>query len=251
MGAAATSLIVLGCVFGAALAGLLLRRLLPAHHFSSETQDTVQRAMGFIATMAALILGLLVAAAKDSYDRQSSGVTQMAAKIVFLDRLLANYGPEMQEVRALYRREVDRAAQRMWPDDGGGDAQLDPRAANAEDLFTAIEAQKPTTELQSTLKTQALTTSLELGQLRWLEYEQAGSSATKPLWCILVFWLVVLFASFGMYAPTNGTALVVLFLAALSVGGAVFLILELGSPFTGFFQIPKTAFLDAMTHLGT
>src|SRR4029079_7932655 len=108
MSAATTSLIVLACVFGASVFGMLLRSRLPEHHFSSETKDTVKVAMGFIATMAALILGLLVASAKDSYDKQAGGVTQMAAKVVFLDRLLANFGPETKDVRAVYRRGVEQ-----------------------------------------------------------------------------------------------------------------------------------------------
>src|SRR3982750_996186 len=100
--------IVFACVFGATLFGMLLRTVLPEHHLSSETKDTVKLAMGFVATMAALILGMLVASAKDSYDKESSGVTQMAAKVIFLDRLLANYGPETNNTRSLLRQNVER-----------------------------------------------------------------------------------------------------------------------------------------------
>src|SRR6185503_5998663 len=101
---------VFACVFGAALLGMLLRYVLPEHHFSSDTKDTVKLAMGLVATMAALILGLLVASAKSTYDAESSGVTQMAAKIIFLDRVLANYGDETKEARELFRRTVQRMA---------------------------------------------------------------------------------------------------------------------------------------------
>jgi ABC-type amino acid transport system permease subunit len=251
MSTTTTLLIVFLCVFGAALIGMLLRQTLPEHHLSSDTKDTVKVAMGFVATMAALILGLLVASAKDSYDKQASGVTDMAAKIIYLDRLLANYGPETKDVRALYRHVVEGITERMWPDDNSGDSQLDPRATRAEELFAAIESLKATNDLQSTLKSQAASTSLELGQLRWLEYEQARTSASKPMLCILVFWTSVLFASFGIFAPKNGTVIAALFLAALSVAGAIFLIEELRSPFTGILQIPKAEFDDAAKHLGT
>ena len=251
MSAATTSLIVFACVFGAALFGMLLRQMLPEHHFSSEAKDTVKMAMGFIATMAALILGLLVASAKDSYDKQSSGVTQMAAKVIYLDRLLANFGPETKDVRAIYRRGVEQVMKRMWPDNKSGESQLDPSVSRHEELFVAIESLTPKSDLQSTLKSQAVSTSLDLGQMRWLEYEQANLSASRPMVCILVFWTAVLFASFGMFAPKNGTVISALCLAAVSVAGAIFLILELGSPFTGFLQIPKTEFLDAIAHLGT
>src|SRR5262245_50717493 len=106
MDTATTTSAVFICVLGAAFLGMMLRRMLPEHHFSSETKDTVKLAMGFIATMAALILGLLVASAKDSYDQQASDVTQMAAKVIFLDRLLAEFGPEAKGVRDLYRHVV-------------------------------------------------------------------------------------------------------------------------------------------------
>ncbi len=251
MSAATTSFTVFICIVGAALFGILLHRMLPEHHFSSETKDTVKLAMGFIATMAALILGLLVASAKDSYDQQASGVTQMAAKIIYLDRILANFGPETKDVRALYRQVVEQVMKRMWPENSSDKSQLDPSASHGEKLLTAIESLKPTNDLQSTLKSQAVSTSLEIGQLRWLEYEQAGSSVSKTTLCILVFWIAVLFASFGMFAPRNGTVIAALMLAALSVAGAIFLMLELRSPFTGLLQIPQSAFIDALSHLGT
>ncbi len=250
MAATSTSLIMFACVFGAALFGMVLRRILPEHHLTSDTKDTVKLAMGFVATMAALILGLLVASAKDSYDKQSGGVTQMAAKVVYLDRLLANYGPETKEVRGLYRRVVEQITKRMWTDENSSESQLDPTASHAEELFSAIESLEPKNDLQRTLKAQAVSTSLELGQMRWLEYEQAGTIASKPMLYILVFWVAVLFASFGMFAPTNGTVVAALLLASFSVAGAIFLILELRSPFTGVLQIPNAPFLDALAHLG-
>lgn len=245
-----TPLIVLVTVFGAALLGMLLRRLLPEHHLSSDTKDTVKLAMGFVATMAALITGLLVASAKDLYDKESAAVTQMAAKVVYLDRLLANFGPETQELRAHYRHIVEQITERMWPDRTSGESQLDPSGLRTEEFFAAVESLNPHNELQKTLKSQAMATSLELGQMRWLAYEQAETTASLPLVYMLAFWMAVLFASFGMFAPSNSTVIVALLLASFSVAGAIFLILELRTPFTGVLQIPNTPFLDAIAHLG-
>lgn len=250
MSTASTSIFVFACVFGATLIGMLLRRILPEHHLSSDTKDTVKLAMGFVATMAALVLGLLVASAKDSYDKQSAGVTEMAAKILYLDRLLANFGPETKEVRKRYRQFVEQVTKRMWPDNNSTDSNLDPNASRTEELFTAIQSLEPKNDLQSTLKTQATASCLEIGQMRWLEYEQASTTASMPLICILVFWTAVLFASFGIFAPSNGTAVAALMLGALSVVAAIFLMLELRSPFTGFVQIPSTPFVGAIAHLG-
>lgn len=245
-----TSLTVFACVFAGALIGMRLRRMLPEHHLTPETKDTVKLAMGFVATMAALILGLLVASAKDSYDTQASGVTQLAAKVVYLDRLLANFGADAKDVRTLYREVVERITQRMWPDKDSGEYQLDPSVMHTEELLVAIQALQPKTDLQKTLQAQAISTSMEIGQMRWLQYEQASVKLSKPMLSILIFWITVLFASFGLFAPSNGTALAALLLAALSVAGAIFLILELQSPFMGILQIPDTPFLDAINHLG-
>jgi Protein of unknown function (DUF4239) len=246
----AISSIVFACIFGASLLGMLLRRVLPQHHLSTETKDSVKLAMGLVATMVALVLGLLIAAAKDKYDKESAGVTQMAAKVIFLDRMLANYGPETKEVRELLKQMVERVANSMWPDQPSTDSQLDPSASRTETIYAAAQALAPQNDFQSTLKSQALSKVFDLGQMRWQEFEQANSALSVPLLCILTFWLAILFISFGLFAPSNGTVVVALFTAALAVAGAIFLMLELNSPFSGMLQIPRTAFDDAVAHLG-
>jgi hypothetical protein len=250
LSSAAIALLVFACLFGAALLGSLLRAVLPEHHLNAETKDSVKLTMGLVATMSALILGLLIAAAKDKYDKESAGVTQMAAKVIFLDRELAMYGPETKDTRELYRRIVEQIMNRMWPDSKVRQAELDPTASRADALYSAIHKLSPQGDLQTTLKAQALSTSMELGQMRWLEFEQAESAVSKPLLCILTFWLAVLFVSFGLFAPSNGTVVVAQMLAALSVAGAIFLLMELNSPFTGMVQISNAPFLDAIAHLG-
>ncbi|MBA4107282.1 MAG: hypothetical protein C0485_16170 [Pirellula sp.] len=246
-----TALIVFACVFGAALLGMFLRAILPAHHLSDDTKSTVSVAMGLVATMAALILGLLVASAKELYDAEKSGVTQLAAKVVGLDRLLANYGPETQDARSSLRTMVERSISEMWPSDDGKSAQLDPSAASAEAVFASIEALKPQGDSQQALKAQALTTAIDIGQSRWLEFEQASAANSPVLMAILTFWLAVPFISFGLFSPRpNATILVALMLAAFSVAGAIFLILELEMPFDGILRISDAPMVNALSHLG-
>jgi hypothetical protein len=175
---------------------MMLRKALPEHHLGSDTKDTVKLAMGLVATMAALVLGLLIASAKDKYDKESAGVTEMAAKTIYLDRMLANYGPEAAGVRELLRKMVEHVKSRMWPDNALGDAQLDPTASRAEPIYVAIQNLSPKNDLQTTLKSQAISTAFDIGALRWQESEQASSSVSKPLLCILAFWLAILFVSF-------------------------------------------------------
>lgn len=254
MSSAAMGLIVFACVFGAAMLGMFLRAVLPQHHLSTETKDTVKLAMGLVATMSALVLGLLVASAKGAYDTEKAEVTQMASRVIFLDRLLAMYGPETRETRALLREIVERAVVRLWPDDKAKapmrQAQLEPNSMKGEALYAAIQNLSPQTDTARSLKSQALSTTMEIGQMRWLLFEQSGSSISMPLLVIVVSWLAILFLSFGVFAPGNGTVVVSLMVAALSVSGAMFLILELDHPFGGLIRISSDSMLNALKLLG-
>src|SRR5215470_3938357 len=139
MSAIAIGSIVFACVFGGALLGMLLRGLLPDRHLSADSKDVVRLGMGLLATMAALVLGLLIASAKGSYDTQRGEVTQMAANVVLLDRVLAHYGPESKDARDLLRRYVAQVLEQMWPTTGAGSTALDPPGAVVEDLFERIQ----------------------------------------------------------------------------------------------------------------
>ena len=246
----AIGLLVLVCIFGASLLGLLLRRALSPHHLSADTKDAVKLGMGLVGTMAALILGLLVAAAKSSYDTEKSEVIQMAAKIAFLDRMLANYGPESADTRVSLRRTVEGAVRRMWPEERSTHAQLDPTGSGTEELYNAIQKLTPKNDLQHALKSQAGGVASDLAQLRWLLFEQSGSSISMPLLIVVISWLAIIFLSWGLFAPMNSVAIASLFMAALSVSGAIFLILELDQPFDGLIQISSRPMRNALVHLG-
>jgi len=121
--------------------------------------------MGLVATMAALVLGLLVASTKGTYDTQKGEVTQMAAKIVFLDRALATYGSEAAETRDLLSHSVASVVNRMWPGaESSQTTQLDPSASSAEALFHSIQKLSPQNDAQRSLKSQALQVAVDIGQ---------------------------------------------------------------------------------------
>jgi hypothetical protein len=243
------SWIVFACVFGGALLGIFFRAVLPEHHLTGESKDVVKVGMGLIATMAALALGLLTASAKSSYDTQRNELTQISAKIIFLDRVLAHYGPEAKDVRDLLRRTVTSALDQMWPENRSRPAQLDPAAAS-ERLYDTIQQLSPQNDAQRSLQAQALGISNDLSQMRWLLVEQKGSSIPTAYLVVLVFWLVILFVSFGLFAPCNSTVLAAMLLCALSVSGAILLILEVDQPFEGLIQIPSTPLRDVLVRLG-
>jgi len=250
MSAAAISGIVFACVFGGALFGMFLRASLPEHHLSTDSKDFVKLGMGLIATMAALVLGLLIASAKNSYDIQRNELTQISASIIVLDRLMSNYGPETKEARDLLRRSVVHTLDEMWPDQRSQAAQLEP-GVSSDALYDKIYQLSPHNEDQRLLKSQALTVTFNLRQTRWLEVEQRrGSSIPMAVLAVLIFWLAIIFVSFGLFAPPNLTVLAVLFVCVLSVSGAIFLILELDRPFEGLIRIPSAPLRDALMHLG-
>ena len=246
----AIGLIVLACIFGASLLGMLMRPALSQHHLSADTKDSVKLGMGLVGTMAALILGLLVAAAKSAYDTEKSEVTQMAAKLVFLDRVLANYGPESAETRVVLRRMVEDSLNRMWPDERSHNAQLDPIGSGTEEVHKVIQKLAPRNDVQGSLKSQAVGVASDLGQMRWLLFEQSGSSISMPLLIVVISWLAIIFFSWGLFAPGNSIAIAALLLAAVSVSGAIFLILELDQPFDGLIHISSGPMRNALAHLG-
>jgi hypothetical protein len=242
--------IVFACIFGGAMIGMFLRGVLPEHHLNAESKDVVKLAMGLIGTMTALLLGLLVASTKASYDARKGELVQMSANFVLLDRLLAHYGPETKPERDELRDSVTRLIAGVWSPSGNDTAKLDPSATGSEAIFDQIQQLTPQTDAQRMLRTEALTLAMNLGQTRWLLFEQSGSSISIPFLMAMVFWLGIIFASFGLFAPKNMTVVISLLLAAISVSGAIFLILELDRPFEGIIQISSAPLRSALMHLG-
>lgn len=246
----AISLLVFACALVGSFIGLTLRNHLPEHHLAAESKDVVKMGAGFIGTMAALLLGLLVASAKQSFDTDRSELQQLAAKVTFLDRALAHYGPDAQTSRELLRGSAERIISQMWPDDAKAPAQLDPTATHGEALYEQLHSLVPKTDEQRTLKDVALSNATDIGQLRWLLLAQKSSSISTPMLVVVIFWLTIVFLSFGLFTSPNATVITTLFLCALSVSGAIFLVLELDQPFGGIIQIPSAPLLDALAHLG-
>ncbi len=222
-----------------------LKAALPEAHLSKESEETVKLAMGLIATLTALVLGLMIASAKSSYDTNQSNVTMMASKISLLDRILELYGPDTVSARETLRRSVKHMATRVWPSSLAADADLTPDKSSAETLYQDIHSLSPRDDDQRVLKTQAFTIMTDIGQLRWLLFEQSSPSTSPIITTVVVSWIAVLFFSFGLYAPSNGTVVVALLAAAVSVAASVFLVLELDQPFGGLLQIPSPRMLGS------
>jgi hypothetical protein len=249
MSSMAMSGIVFGAVFGGALLGMILNARLPNHHLSDDSRDVVKLGMGLIATITALVLGLLTASAKTSFDTQRNGLAQLAANVVLLDRILAHYGPEASRAREQLRNAVADLLERTWPEHGSRSGHLEA-PGGYENVYETIQALTPKTEGQRSLLAAALKTGVDIAQTRWLLFAQKGSSLPTPFLIVMVFWLAMLFASFSLFARPNATVVATLLVCALSVAGAIFLILELDRPFGGFIKISSDPLERALELLG-
>jgi hypothetical protein len=248
----AIALIVFACVFGGALAGMALRVLIPQHHLSEDTKDVIKLGVGLIATMTALVLGLMIATAKSSYDTQDEAVKHTAAKVLLLDRLLSSYGPETKEARELLRQTVASRLAAIWPEDRATRTRLDASETVLADR--GIEARilqlAPQNDGQRWLQTQALRVGRDIMETRWLLLGSLGSSIPVQFLVVVVFWLMIIFGSFGLFAPRNATVVAVLFLCAVSVAGSLFLILEMDRPFEGAMSLSSAPWRYTLSHLG-
>jgi len=249
----AIAALVFVSVFGAALAGIVVRRLLPEEHLTSDSKDVVKLAMGLIATMAALVLGLLTGSAKSTFDVESSGVKAIAANVIVLDRTLAHYGAEAAGIRADLGQAIGQSLATLWPEEGPvpGVTAAAPGAPPAVERIDAeIRALSPQSEAQKALQARAATIAGGILQTRWLLFGEGGSVVQRPLLVILVFWLGALFASFGLFAPRNATVVTMLLIAAISVAGSIFLILEMNQPLAGMMKVSSEPLRFALAHLG-
>ena len=244
-----TALVVFGCLVGAVLVGRGLRRMLPQEHLSADSRDVIKLAIGLVATMSALVLGLLVSSAKGSYDTERSEVIQMAAKVAFLDRLLAIYGPEAAEARVGFHDAVKQAVQQMWPEEARQPAQLAPNTQAGNVVYGVVQDLSPHDDAQRKLKEQAISVGIDIGQLRSLLAAQSVPSISTPMLIVLVLWLAIIFMGFSTLAPPNITAIFALIVSAIAVSGAIFLILELDQPFGGIIRISSEPMVNALSQI--
>jgi hypothetical protein len=184
------SWIVFACVFAGALLGITLRRLLPEHHLNEDSKDVVKLGMGLIATMAALVLALLIASAKSSHDMQSTEITEMFADFILLDRTLARYGEDTRDIRSLIPVTIANVLSQTWSPDAYRTENLDRALGIGADTFYGkVRKLEPRGDFQRALYAQTLQITMELGRKRSLLLEQTGGSVAMPFLVVLVFWL--------------------------------------------------------------
>ena len=247
-------LLVFACVFGGALVGMFLGRVLPPHHLGDETKSVVTLASGTLSVLSALVIGLLISYAKGDFDAQTKLVQKFAADLILLDRVMRQYGPETGEARDLLKRYTALKIALTWPDEKAADEpRSEDRAALAmlEGVQGKLLALTPSNEAQRWLQSRALQIGGELAEDRWLLAAENEGSVPRPFLAALVFWLTILFTAFGLFAPRHATVVAALLVCALSLSAAIFLILEMDRPFDGFVTVSAEPMQSALAHMGS
>lgn len=245
--------IVFACIFGVAILAMFLGRVLPEHHLSGQSKEVINLGMALIATLAALVLGLMIATTQGTFNEQNNTVKQLSTDVILLDRVLARYGPETKEARDLLHRSVTFALDQIWPKNRSRPANLAPGGEARSDMeicYDKIAAFSPRDNAQRALQARALQIIADIAQVRLQLFVQEDVPMPLPFLILLVFWLMILFGGYGLMAPRNATVLTILFLCTLSASGALFLILELGKPFEGVMRVSSAPLHDALAQLG-
>jgi hypothetical protein len=245
----AVSSIVFALVFTGSLIGMALRRALPVAHLGQDAKDTMRLAIGLVVTMTGLVLGMLVSSAKSYYDGQKNKVTEMSTEIILLNNSLAAFGPETDQIRFNAHQTVEAAIDRIWPKEKSSLSQLKPNENDAS-IGVQLQLLVPKNEVQASAKAQVIGILQSLKKSYWLMFlESEQASIPMLLLVVVTSWLVIIFISFGIFAPPNPTVIATLVVCAMAASGAIFIILEMYSPFNGVLRISSAAVRDALNQL--
>ena len=225
-------------LIGAAI-GMGLKRLLPAGVLDGGSKEAVRLGAGFLSTLSALVIGLMIASAKNSYDTQNSNIRQLGANVVLVDQMLLKYGPETKTARALLRELISTAASRIWQENAERNRHESTFVVSgtADRFYNAVESLTPANDEQASLKSRIVQATTEIGRTRILVFTQSDNAIPVPFFIVLTFWLVVIFASFSVFAEPSPIVIASILVFALSVSSALCLIVDLSQPFDGLMQI--------------
>lgn len=230
--------------------GVRLRDRLPEAHLTGDSKEVIRLATALIGTMAAVVLALLFASTRSSYEETNSSVARLTAGVIELDQLLTAYGgPDSPTLRKALRNDVNLTIEAIWRDDSPAASQLLQPVIHQETVLYKLRQLTPGTPAQSALQTRALEVGTGVDQTRLALFAQPQDTLSKPFITVLVLWLCFIFASFAMSSKANATLVTVLLICAFTASSAIYLILELGQPFDGLLQISNGALRSALKPL--
>jgi hypothetical protein len=239
---------IVAILFGTALLAMTAARFLPDHHLSPETKNVVSVSAAVVGTLSALVVGLLISTSSATYTGKSQEVTQISANVITLHRMLRRYGPETQDIRVLLHRYTAAELQDLFPTDPNQTLNLENNSTIAvlEELQDKILALTPTNAMQRWLQPQALQLIGTMMAAHWQLGQESVSETPLPLLVLVMFWFIIIFASFGLFAPRNMTAIAMIFLCSVAIGGAVRMVTELQRPFGGLIRVSSTPLTQAL-----
>ena len=245
-------LIVFVSVFGGAMFAMYLGRVLPQELLSSGAWDVIKVSMTVVATLAAVVLGLLTASAKSSLDDREKELRTVAVQVILLDRTMAKYGQETADARILLKQMLAERINLIWPEENA--ATIAPeevsRGTGVESVQDQLLVLSPKNDSQRWLQSKALQITGDIEAARWSLIGQISSTIQWPFLMVVVFWLAAIFANFALFAPPNISVTAALFVAALSVAGSVFMIVEMDQPYSGLVKVSSTPLQIALAELG-
>jgi len=240
------SLLVLLATLGAAAVGFLLHGVRPFVDQSDEHRSAVRLAMGLMATLTAVVLGMVTSSAKDTFDQANDLVSGLAVDVITLDKVLDSYGPETEAIRQQLLDDLRFRIERLKAPETYAEADLAEvtLVPRVEMLYGAVVALEPASDLQKALQARALDMiggrvgfgEGNMAQKRWL-FTVRPASVPSVFLAVVLIWLVLEFLCFGLFSPRRGSVYVAILVAAVVLASAMFLLLELEDPIDGFFKV--------------
>jgi prepilin signal peptidase PulO-like enzyme (type II secretory pathway) len=246
------SAIVLALILLSAALGSHVRASLADHHFSEDSLAAMRIAVGLVATLSALVLSLLISSGKSSLDLVNTALQHNSVAMIQLDRTLSQFGPSAESLRVDIKNDYARWISFLFSNKTGTTAETASRGIlqSTYDIQGRIFALQTLGPSQEKLRDHAMELWDNIFAGRWLALEHRRGSIPTPLIAVLVGWLTVIFGIFGFSAPRNWSMCVVFLLCALSATTAVFVVIDLDTPFQGMVNVSKTPMLDALKFIG-
>jgi hypothetical protein len=232
----------------ASLGALLLYEKMPLHHRQEDTHNVVKLAANIFVVMTSLVLGLLINSAKNTFESVDRNVHAFATELILMDETLRQYGPDVAITRQRLVAYVQQAVNGTWPAHGA--PLIDDNRAEQllDDVGDSLRAIKPDAE-KVELWRNVQQSYQNVVRRRWSLVEESEGALPTPLLGMLVAWLFLIYASFGYRAPRNMVVVSTLVVSAFLISGAVYLMLDMGLPFSGPIQISPAPLLRVLEHL--
>jgi hypothetical protein len=256
--------IVLVVLLASSAIGLGVQPFLSERHRTHETTELMQLVVMMLVTFGALVLGLLTTSVKASFDKVDADLKGFATQLIQLDDSLREYGGETDPVRALLRSYTAAAIASTWQEEPPPPGDYYPRevrtvaptsieSAALGELLTRIDLMirrlEPRDDMHRRLAADYITQFGQLTRSRWRLLEDTGGAFSPRFVGVLLFWLAIVFACFGLSAPRNILSYTTIALAAVSIASAFYLILDLDTPFSGVLAASSATMRNALAHL--